>query len=122
GTIARARSHSANIKVFWPTIKRKIAALHTTIISSHAPRAFGAQRRSCSRVAPFARHLNLPNDLARVIHYADTGYVQSSKMLHAALLLLMLEAATELTSVRSKSRSAPNPHRCAALCSRRPLR
>jgi hypothetical protein len=45
----------------------------------------------------FARHLNFPNDLARVIHNADTGFldrnVPSSKIVHAALLLLMLEAA-----------------------------
>ena len=45
-----------------------------------------------------ARHLNFPNDLARVIHNADAGLldrnVQSSKMVHAALLLLMLEAVT----------------------------
>jgi hypothetical protein len=45
-----------------------------------------------------ARYLHFPYDPARVIHNADTGlldrYVQSSKMLHAALLLLMLEATT----------------------------
>src|SRR5271169_6159952 len=45
----------------------------------------------------FARNLHFPNELARVIHNADAGlldrYVQSSKMVHAALLLLMLEAA-----------------------------
>src|SRR5262245_12013630 len=45
----------------------------------------------------FARQLHFPNDFAHVIHNADAGlldrYVQSSKMLHAALLLLMLEAA-----------------------------
>src|SRR6478736_3416960 len=44
-----------------------------------------------------ARHLHFTNDLARVIHNADARVldrnVQSSKMLHAALLLLMLEAA-----------------------------
>src|SRR5208283_2965370 len=44
-----------------------------------------------------ARHLHFSNDLARLIHNADAGrldrYVQSSKMVHAALLLLMLEAA-----------------------------
>ena len=38
-----------------------------------------------------ARHLHFPNDLARVIHDADARVldrnVQSSKMLHAALLL-----------------------------------
>src|ERR1019366_5129912 len=44
------------------------------------------------------RNLHFPHDPARVIHNADAGlldrYVQSSKMLHAALLLLMLEAVT----------------------------
>src|SRR6476661_5834108 len=43
-----------------------------------------------------ARYLHFPNDLARVIHNTDAGLldrnVQSSKMVHAALLLLMLEA------------------------------
>ena len=46
----------------------------------------------------FARHLYFPNDLARVIHNADARLldrnVQSSKMVHAALLLLMLEAVS----------------------------
>jgi hypothetical protein len=45
-----------------------------------------------------ARYLHFPHHLARAIHNADAGlldrYVQSSKMLHAALLLLMLEAVT----------------------------
>src|SRR5215471_477944 len=40
----------------------------------------------------FARHLYFPNDLACVIHNADARLldrnVQSSKMVHAALLLL----------------------------------
>src|SRR5947209_17215035 len=50
-----------------------------------------------------ARHLNLTNDLACVIHNADARVldrnIQSSKMLHAALLLLMLEAVpTDLVS------------------------
>src|SRR5271169_4984429 len=44
-----------------------------------------------------------PHDPARVIHNADARlldrYVQSSKMVHAALLLLMLEAvSTDLVS------------------------
>src|SRR5262245_8479488 len=46
----------------------------------------------------FACNLHFPNDLACVIHNADARlldrYVQSSKMVHAALLLLMLEAVT----------------------------
>jgi len=45
-----------------------------------------------------ACYLHFPHDPARVIHNADAGlldrYVQSSKMVHAALLLLMLEAVT----------------------------
>src|SRR6516164_1925344 len=51
----------------------------------------------------FARHLYFPNDLACVINNADARLldrnVQSSKMVHAALLLLMLEAMfTDLVS------------------------
>src|SRR5260221_2421460 len=45
-----------------------------------------------------ARYLHFPHDSARVIHDADASlldrYVQSSKMVHAAPLLLMLEAVT----------------------------
>jgi hypothetical protein len=45
-----------------------------------------------------ARHPHFLHDLARVIQNADTRlldrYVQSGKMVHAALLLLMLEAVT----------------------------
>src|ERR1019366_7996425 len=45
----------------------------------------------------FARYLHFPHDPACIIHNADAGlldrYVQSAKMVHAALLLLMLEAA-----------------------------
>jgi hypothetical protein len=45
----------------------------------------------------FARHLYFPNDLACVIHDADARFldrhIESSKIGHAALLLLMLEAA-----------------------------
>src|SRR5690349_15291505 len=56
----------------------------------------------------FARHLYFPNDLACVIHNADARLldrnVQSSKMVHAALLLLMLEAVfTDLVSPSARS-------------------
>jgi hypothetical protein len=57
-----------------------------------------------SRTLRFARYLHFPYDPARVIHNADAGlldrYVQSRKMVHAALLLLMLEAVitTDLVS------------------------
>jgi hypothetical protein len=50
---------------------------------------------SLCRSSTDARHLYFPNDLACVIHNADARLldrnVQSSKMVHAALLLLMLE-------------------------------
>src|SRR5208337_1216312 len=61
----------------------------------------------------FACHLHFPNDLARVIHNADAGLldrnVQSRKMVHAALLLLMLEAVnTDLVSTISLKCSTQN--------------
>src|SRR4029450_10479172 len=61
----------------------------------------------------FARHLDFPNDPARVIHNADAGLldrqIQSSKMVHAALLLLMLEAVhTDLVFTISLKRSTQN--------------
>src|SRR5438477_11619721 len=50
------------------------------------------------QIVGLARNLNLPNDLAHVIHNADARVldrnVQSRKIVHAALLLLMLEAAS----------------------------
>src|SRR6202162_3169225 len=61
----------------------------------------------------FARYLGFPHEPARVIHNADAGlldrYVQSSKMVHAALLLLMLEAiTTDLVFTISLQRSTQN--------------
>src|SRR5262249_30729381 len=51
----------------------------------------------CQQHFWLARNLHFPNDIADVIHNADAGFldrnVESSKMVHAALLLLMLEAA-----------------------------
>src|SRR3954469_13115793 len=60
-----------------------------------------------------ARHLYFPNDLACVIHNGDDRLldrnVQSSKMVHAALLLLMLEAVhTDLVFTISLKRSTQN--------------
>src|SRR5450631_4149309 len=61
----------------------------------------------------FARYLHFPNDPACVIHNVDAGLldgnIQSSKMVHAALLLLMLEAvATDLVFTISLKRSTQN--------------
>src|SRR6202022_4953903 len=60
-----------------------------------------------------ACYLHFPHDPARVIHNADAGlldrYVQSAKMVHAALLLLMLEAVTtDLVFTISLKRSTQN--------------
>src|SRR6266481_8995794 len=45
----------------------------------------------------FTRHPRFPHDLARIIHDADPRFldrhIESSKIVHAALLLLMLQAA-----------------------------
>src|SRR6202049_5160970 len=58
----------------------------------------------------FARYLHFSSNLARVIPNADAGLldrnVQSSKMVHAALLLLMLEAVdTDLVFTISLKRT-----------------
>jgi hypothetical protein len=60
--------------------------------------AVGLVPQNLQQNVRLARYLHFPHDPARVIHNADAGlldrYVQSSKMVHAALLLLMLEAVT----------------------------
>src|SRR6478609_5586898 len=58
--------------------------------------AVGGVPQNLQQGCRFARYLHFLHDPARVIHNADAGlldrYVQSSKMVHAAFLLLMLEA------------------------------
>src|SRR4029077_12209454 len=60
--------------------------------------AVGGVPQNLQQSCRFARYLHFLHDPARVIHNADAGlldrYVQSAKMVHAALLLLMLEAVT----------------------------
>src|SRR5882762_8223725 len=68
-------------------------------------------RSRCPPTSPWTAIL--PHYPARVIHNADAGlldrYVQSSKMVHAALLLLMLEAVTtDLVFTISLKRSTQN--------------
>jgi hypothetical protein len=57
----------------------------------------GGARQHRQQSFGLARHPHFPNDLARVIHNADAGlldrHVPSRKMVHAAFLVLMLEAA-----------------------------
>src|SRR6516162_10311972 len=63
-----------------------------------SPRLLGKSRCFCSSRGLYDLAKTGSYDLARLIHNADARvldrYVQSSKMLHAALLLPMLEAAS----------------------------
>src|SRR5271156_3545982 len=73
----------------------------------------GGVREHLEQNFRLTNHLHFPNDLARVIHNADAGlldrHIQSSKMVHAALLLLMLEAAhADLVFTISLKRSTQN--------------
>src|ERR1700726_1196547 len=75
--------------------------------------AVGGVPQNLQQGCRFARYLHFLHDPARVIHNADAGlldrYVQSSKMVHAALLLLMLEAVTtDLVFTISLKRSTQN--------------
>jgi hypothetical protein len=58
----------------------------------------GGVRQRLHQNFRFTRHLHLSNDLARIIHNAEARlldrHIESSKIVHAALLLLMLEAAS----------------------------
>src|SRR5439155_7953738 len=60
----------------------------------------------------FARNLYFPDDPARIVHNAEARlldrHVQSSKMVHAALLLVMLEAVRGPRFTISLKRSTPN--------------
>src|SRR5439155_21972653 len=71
-----------------------------------------------------ARNLHLTHDLARAIHNADARVldrnVQSSKIVHAALLLLMLGAHTTVTPFhlslkRSAQKSSSYPQAAGRL-------
>src|SRR3954454_17435867 len=65
---------------------------------SNSLEAVGGVHHHRQESISFTRHPHFPHDPACVIHNADTRHidrnVQSSKMVHAALLLLMLEAVT----------------------------
>src|ERR1700688_4211482 len=72
--------------------------------------AVGGVPQNLQQGCRFARYLHFLHDPARVIHNADAGlldrYVQSAKMVHAALLLLMLEAVpTDLVFTISLKRN-----------------
>jgi hypothetical protein len=72
--------------------------------------AVGGVSQNLQQGSRFARYLHFLHDPACVVHNADAGlldrYVQSTKMVHAALLLLMLEAvSTDLVFTISLKRS-----------------
>jgi hypothetical protein len=74
-----------------------------TSLQSDPLEVIGGVRQLWQQSVRFARYFHFTHDLARVIHNADARvldrYVQSSKMVHAAFLLLMLEAVhTDLVS------------------------
>jgi hypothetical protein len=84
-------------------IKKSIGNVPNTFaaIGAHGPAALKAVLwipQNLQKRLRLARYLHFTHDPARVIHNADAGlldrYVQSSKMVHAALPLLMLEAVT----------------------------
>src|SRR6202795_2496949 len=82
-------------------------------LQSDPPEAVGRVPQNLQQGCRFARYLHFLHDPARVIHNADAGlldrYVQSRKMVHAALLLLMLEAVTkDLVFTISLKRSTQN--------------
>src|SRR5262249_2676368 len=62
-----------------------------------APAGQRATARPAQEGFRLTRHPRFPHDLARIIHDADARlldrHIESSKIVHAALLLLMLEAA-----------------------------
>src|SRR6202795_1733114 len=81
-------------------------------LQSDPPEAVGRVPQNLQQGCRFARYLHFLHDPARLIHNADTGlldrYVQSTKMVHAAILLLMLEAVTtDLVFTISLKRSTP---------------
>ena len=78
-------------------------------------------REQCIR---FARNSHFPRNLSRLIHNADARvldrYVQSSKIVHAALLLLMLGGRTTVTPFHHQP-EAQHPKFFQLSTSRRPI-
>src|SRR5262245_10007699 len=70
----------------------------------------------------FACYLHFPNDPARIVHNADARlldrHVEASKIVHAALLLLMLEAALRTSFHHQPEAQHP---KSSAIHSRRPI-
>jgi hypothetical protein len=81
----------------------------TTAADLHSPQHFWSAQAACFRLTC---HPRFPHDLARIIHNADARlldrHIESSKIVHAALLLLMLEAA--YADLVSPSAEAQHPN------------
>src|SRR5262245_25194780 len=74
--------------------------------------AIGVVRKHLQESFGLTRHPRFPHDLARIIHDADARFldrhIESDKIGHAALLLLMLEAAyADLVSPCQSRLNAP---------------
>src|SRR5262249_34442290 len=83
--------------------------------------AIDGVRQNLQQSFRLTRHPRFPHDLARIIHNADARlldrHIQSSKIVHAALLLLMLEAADAALvhpPPRSPAPKFPANHKLAA--------
>src|SRR5258708_9503429 len=80
----------------------------------NALEAIGIVRQHLQESFRLTRHPRFPHDLARIVHNADARFldrhVESSKIGHAALLLLMLEAAHADLISPSPMSNIPSPH------------
>src|SRR5215831_332242 len=95
------------------TVRRTSGFLRQrSCFQSNPLETIGRLLEHCQQHFRLARNLHFPNDLADVVHNADAGFldrnVQSSKMVHAALLLLMLEAVHGPRFTISLKRSTQN--------------
>src|ERR1700704_341690 len=109
--VPRGRSFHCSVDFEFPPIVLILCAPHAAAVSLVQRNSVPSTQMRC-RIR-LARYLLFPHDPARIIHNADAGlldrYVQSSKMVHAALLLLMLEAVTtDLVFTISLKRSTQN--------------
>src|SRR6516162_6258004 len=100
-------------------------ALNKPGFQSDPLEAVGGIPQNLQKCLGLARQLHFLHDLARIIQNADTRlldrYVQSGKMVHAALLLLMLEAVTtDLVFTISLKRSTLNLQLSTSWASRLP--
>src|SRR5207253_7420948 len=76
--------------------------------------AIGVVRKHLQKSFRLTRDPHFPHNLARIIHDADARFldrdVESSKIGHASLLLLMLEAAHADLISPSPMSNIPSPH------------